>query len=53
MRRGVTVIEDPAAAEASLDPVRTRLLAALAEPASASTLASTTTRTPRAAARTG
>ncbi|AXI80827.1 ArsR/SmtB family transcription factor [Peterkaempfera bronchialis] len=35
----VTVIDDPAAAEASLDPVRARLLAALAEPASASTLA--------------
>jgi DNA-binding transcriptional ArsR family regulator len=35
----VTVIEDPAAAEASLDPVRARLLAELAEPASASMLA--------------
>ena len=35
----VTVIEDPAAAEVSLDPVRTRLLAELAEPGSASTLA--------------
>jgi len=35
----VTVIEDPAAAEASLDPIRARLLAALAEPASASALA--------------
>ncbi len=35
----VTVIDDPAAAEASLDPVRARLLAALAEPGSASTLA--------------
>jgi len=35
----VTVIEDPAAAEASLDPVRARLLAALAEPGSASALA--------------
>src|SRR3954468_18172206 len=35
----VTVIEDPAAAEASLDPIRARLLAALAEPGSASTLA--------------
>jgi DNA-binding transcriptional ArsR family regulator len=35
----VAVIEDPAAAEASLDPVRARLLAALAEPGSASTLA--------------
>ena len=34
----VTVIEDPAAAETSLDPVRARLLAALAEPGSASTL---------------
>ncbi|MEA2453763.1 MAG: hypothetical protein QOI45_25 [Thermoleophilaceae bacterium] len=36
---GVTVIEDPAAAEASLDPTRARLLAELAEPGSASTLA--------------
>ncbi|WP_283137477.1 ArsR/SmtB family transcription factor [Rhizohabitans arisaemae] len=35
----VTVIEDPAAAEVSLDPVRARLLAELAEPASATTLA--------------
>lgn len=35
----VTVIDDPAAAEASLDPTRARLLAALAEPGSASTLA--------------
>jgi DNA-binding transcriptional ArsR family regulator len=35
----VTVIEDPAAAEASLDPIRARLLAELARPASASTLA--------------
>jgi DNA-binding transcriptional ArsR family regulator len=35
----VTVIEDPAAAEASLDPIRARLLAALAEPESASSLA--------------
>ncbi len=35
----VTVIEDPAAAEVSLDPIRTRLLAALVQPASASTLA--------------
>ncbi len=35
----VTVIEDPAAAEASLDPIRSRLLAELAEPGSASTLA--------------
>ncbi|WP_203919967.1 ArsR/SmtB family transcription factor [Rugosimonospora africana] len=35
----VTVIEDPAAAEASLDPMRARLLAALAEPGSATTLA--------------
>ena len=38
----VAVIEDPAAAEASLDPVRTRLLAALAEPGSATTLAAQT-----------
>lgn len=35
----VAVIEDPAAAEASLDPMRARLLAELAEPASAATLA--------------
>jgi DNA-binding transcriptional ArsR family regulator len=35
----VTVIDDPAAAEISLDPVRTRLLAELAQPGSASTLA--------------
>jgi DNA-binding transcriptional ArsR family regulator len=35
----VTVIEDPAAAEASLDPMRVRLLAELAEPGSASSLA--------------
>ncbi|MBB4911067.1 ArsR/SmtB family transcription factor [Actinophytocola algeriensis] len=35
----VTVIEDPAAAEVSLDPIRVRLLAALAEPGSATTLA--------------
>ncbi|MBB5934250.1 ArsR/SmtB family transcription factor [Streptomyces zagrosensis] len=35
----VTVIEDPAAAEASLDPMRARLLAALVEPASAAMLA--------------
>jgi DNA-binding transcriptional ArsR family regulator len=35
----VAVIEDPAAAEVSLDPVRARMLALLAEPASATTLA--------------
>src|SRR5215208_8158510 len=35
----VTVIENAAAAEASLDPVRSRLLAELARPGSASTLA--------------
>ncbi|HEX6872090.1 MAG TPA: helix-turn-helix domain-containing protein [Micromonosporaceae bacterium] len=35
----VAVIEDPAAAEATLDPVRARLLAELAEPASATMLA--------------
>lgn len=34
----VTVINDPAAAEASLDPIRARLLAELAEPGSASSL---------------
>jgi DNA-binding transcriptional ArsR family regulator len=37
----VAVIEDSAAAGASLDPVRARLLAELAEPASATTLAAT------------
>jgi len=36
----VAVIEDPAAAEVSLDPVRARLLAELAEPGSATMLAS-------------
>jgi DNA-binding transcriptional ArsR family regulator len=35
----VAVIEDPVVAEASLDPVRARLLAELAEPASATMLA--------------
>jgi DNA-binding transcriptional ArsR family regulator len=35
----VAVIEDASAAEVSLDPVRARLLAALAEPGSATTLA--------------
>jgi DNA-binding transcriptional ArsR family regulator len=35
----VVVIEDPAAAEVSLDPMRARLLAELADPGSASTLA--------------
>jgi DNA-binding transcriptional ArsR family regulator len=35
----VAVIEDAAAAEVSLDPIRARLLAALAEPGSAATLA--------------
>jgi DNA-binding transcriptional ArsR family regulator len=35
----IGVIEDPAAAEASLNPVRTRLLSELAMPASAATLA--------------
>lgn len=34
----VAVIEDPAVAEASLDPMRTRLLAELAEPSSAAAL---------------
>ncbi len=38
----VAVIDDPAAAEVSLDPMRARLLAALAEPGSASTLAGRT-----------
>jgi DNA-binding transcriptional ArsR family regulator len=35
----VAVIDNPEAAEASLDPIRARLLAALAEPASAAQLA--------------
>src|SRR6266699_6325536 len=35
----VAVIDDPAVAEVSLDPVRARLLAALTEPGSAATLA--------------
>jgi DNA-binding transcriptional ArsR family regulator len=35
----VAVIDDPAAAEVSLDPIRTRLLSELSEPGSASTLA--------------
>ncbi|MGY0460376.1 ArsR/SmtB family transcription factor [Kitasatospora sp. cg17-2] len=35
----VAVIEDPAAAEVSLDPIRRRILAALAEPGSAAALA--------------
>ena len=35
----VAVIEDPAAAEAALDPTRARLLAQLAEPQSATMLA--------------
>lgn len=35
----IEVIEDPAAAEASLDPIRTRLLQELAEPGSATQLA--------------
>jgi DNA-binding transcriptional ArsR family regulator len=35
----VAVIDDPAAAEVSLDPARARLLAALAEPGSAASLA--------------
>ena len=35
----IAVIEDPATAESLLDPVRMRLLEALAEPASATMLA--------------
>src|SRR5919205_2383993 len=35
----IEVIEDPAAAEASLDPIRTRILQELAEPGSATQLA--------------
>jgi DNA-binding transcriptional ArsR family regulator len=38
----VTVIDDPAAAEASLDPIRAGLLSALADPGSATTLAAQT-----------
>jgi DNA-binding transcriptional ArsR family regulator len=38
----VAVIDDPGAAEVTLDPVRARLLAALAEPGSASSLAAET-----------
>lgn len=37
----LTVIDDPAAAGVSLDPIRARLLAELAEPGSATTLAAT------------
>jgi DNA-binding transcriptional ArsR family regulator len=37
--RDIAVIEDPVAAEVSLDPVRARLLTELAEPASATMLA--------------
>ncbi|MEV1201479.1 ArsR/SmtB family transcription factor, partial [Microbispora rosea] len=37
--KDVAVIEDPAAAEASLDPMRARLLAELTEPSSATMLA--------------
>jgi DNA-binding transcriptional ArsR family regulator len=37
--QSVTVIDDPSAAEVSLDPVRARLLAELAQPASAAALA--------------
>jgi len=36
----VEVIADPAAAVSALDPIRSRLLAELSEPASAATLAS-------------
>ena len=35
----IAVIEDPAAAEVSLNPIRTRLLSEMAQPASATTLA--------------
>src|SRR5690606_20501546 len=35
----ISMIEDPAAAEASLDPLRRTILAALTEPGSASTIA--------------
>ena len=38
----VAVIDDPAAAEVSLDPMRARLLAALAEPGSATSLGTRT-----------
>jgi DNA-binding transcriptional ArsR family regulator len=40
--RELEVIDDPAAAVVALDPVRARLLAALAQPGSASTLATRT-----------
>ena len=40
----VEVIEEPAAAAVALDPVRARLLAELAEPASAATLAARVVR---------
>jgi DNA-binding transcriptional ArsR family regulator len=40
--RDVDVIDDPAAATVALDPVRSRLLSELAEPASAAALASRT-----------
>ena len=39
MMLDVDVIEDPAAAVVALDPMRSRLLAELGEPASAATLA--------------
>jgi len=41
----VEVIDHPAAATAALDPLRSRLLAELAEPASAATLAARVART--------
>lgn len=37
----VIVLDDPAAVEAALDPIRARILAALTEPASAATIATT------------
>lgn len=41
MQEELTVIDDPAAAGVSLDPIRARLLAALVEPGSATSLAAT------------
>jgi DNA-binding transcriptional ArsR family regulator len=38
--KDIAVIEDPATAEVSLDPIRTRILRELVQPASATQLAS-------------
>jgi DNA-binding transcriptional ArsR family regulator len=42
MMQSIQVIDDPAAAVVALDPIRSRLLAALSEPGSAATLAART-----------